>query len=70
MPKSTPLADEVAKVAERVRKATKGKLNEQNTKASMIEPVLRALGWDTEDVAQDVVQVAPFALRLSRSPRT
>ncbi|MBL8802120.1 MAG: hypothetical protein JNN27_09010 [Planctomycetes bacterium] len=44
MPKSTPLADEVAKVAERVRKATKGKLNEQNTKASMIEPVLREFG--------------------------
>lgn len=42
MPKSTPLADEVAKVAERVRRATKGKLNEQNTKASVIEPVLRA----------------------------
>jgi len=36
MPKSTPLADEVAKVAARVRKATKGKINDQNTKAQMI----------------------------------
>lgn len=32
------------------RKLAKGgKPNEQNTKASLVEPVLRALGWDTED---------------------
>ena len=28
------------------------KLNEQNTKATLIEPVLRALGWDLEDLEE------------------
>ncbi len=77
MPKSTPLADEVAKVAERVRKATKGKLNEQNTKASMIEPVLRALGWDTEDVDEVVREFrhrpkdppVDYGLLVNREPK-
>lgn len=50
MPTNTVLASEVAKVAARIRRAAKGRINEQNTKASMIEPILRALGWDTEDV--------------------
>ena len=50
MPKPAELAAELTKLAERIRKSTKSHLNEQNTKASLIEPVLRALGWDTEDV--------------------
>lgn len=37
-------------VRERISKAGARGLNEQNTKATLIEPVLRALGWDTEDV--------------------
>ncbi|MCY3002588.1 MAG: type I restriction enzyme HsdR N-terminal domain-containing protein [Planctomycetota bacterium] len=50
MPKPAELAVELTKLAERIRKSAKSKLNEQNTKASLIEPVLRALGWDTEDI--------------------
>jgi predicted type IV restriction endonuclease len=77
MPKSTPLSDEVAKVAARVRKATKGKINEQNTKASMIEPVLRALGWDTEDVDEVVREFrhrpkdppVDYGLLVNREPK-
>ena len=30
----------------------KRSMNEQNTKATLVEPVLRALGWDTEDVEE------------------
>jgi hypothetical protein len=77
MPKSTPLTDEVSKVAARVRKATKGKINEQNTKASMIEPVLRALGWDTEDVDEVVREFrhrpkdppVDYGLLVNREPK-
>lgn len=50
MPKPAELAAEFTKLAERIRKSAKSKINEQNTKASLIEPVLRALGWDTEDI--------------------
>jgi hypothetical protein len=37
-------------VRERIAIAGSRGLNEQNTKATLIEPILRALGWDTEDV--------------------
>lgn len=50
MPKPAELAVELTKLADRIRKSAKSKINEQNTKASLIEPVLRALGWDTEDI--------------------
>ncbi len=53
-----------------------GKINEQNTKAALIQPVLRALGWDVEDL--DEVQFeyrrtpkdnpVDYALLLSRVP--
>ncbi len=29
---------------------TKASINEQNTKATLIQPILRALGWDVEDL--------------------
>lgn len=54
MPAPTRLADELARIADRVRKSAKSRLNEQNTKASLIEPVLRLLGWDTEDIDEVV----------------
>lgn len=44
------LADVLAGVHRRIDRAKAAPLNEQNTKATLIEPVLRALGWDTEDV--------------------
>lgn len=52
-------------------------LNEQNTKASLIDPVLRALGWDTEDVYEVAREFKPrradkpvdYALLSQRTPR-
>ena len=43
------------------------RLNEQDTKATLIEPVLRALGWKVEDV--DEVRREYTAKRRDR-PRT
>jgi hypothetical protein len=54
MPAPKRLADELARIADRVRKSAKSRLNEQNTKASLIEPVLRLLGWYPEDVDEVV----------------
>ncbi|HKX45882.1 MAG TPA: hypothetical protein VJP77_04220 [Planctomycetota bacterium] len=42
---STTTLDDVRR---RIARASRG-LNEENTKATLIEPVLRALGWDVED---------------------
>ncbi len=52
-------------------------INEQNTKASLIEPILRVLGWDTEDFEEVHREYKPksadkpvdYALFLMRSPR-
>src|SRR5436190_17249853 len=48
-----PLAKTLAEVRRRIASAKRG-LNEENTKATLIEPVLRALGWDVEDVDEVV----------------
>jgi hypothetical protein len=53
------------------------KLGEQNTKATLIEPVLRALGWDVEDIeaVHREFKVKPrdkpvdYALLVLRTPR-
>jgi len=42
----------LAEVRRRIANAPKRGLNEQNTKATLIEPVLRALGWDVENVEE------------------
>jgi hypothetical protein len=44
------LSKTLAEVRGRVINHSKRGLNEQNTKATLIEPVLRTLGWNTEDV--------------------
>jgi hypothetical protein len=52
-------------------------LNEQNTKSSLIDPVLRALGWDTEDFEEVHREYKPkptdnpvdYALFILRTPR-
>ena len=49
-----PLAKVLKDVRARIARATSQRLNEENTKATLIEPVLRALGWDTEDVEEVV----------------
>jgi hypothetical protein len=45
------LSQTLADVRKRIAKTPKG-LNENNTKATLIEPVLRALGCDVEDVEE------------------
>lgn len=52
-------------------------MNEQNTKATLVEPVLRALGWDTEDIDEVVHEYkrrpsddpVDYALLSQRTPR-
>lgn len=40
----------LAEVRKRIARAGSNGLNEPNTKSTLIESVLRALGWDVEDV--------------------
>jgi len=71
------LPDVVATVRSRISKyrGTKG-FNEQNTKASLIVPVLEALGWNTNDPEDVQWEYKPkpkynpvdFALMLKRTP--
>jgi hypothetical protein len=46
----TTLARTIEGIRARNQRAGKKLLNEQNSKATLIEPVLRALGWDVEDI--------------------
>ena len=70
--------DEVlAQVRDRIARYRAQAIGEQNTKAALIEPILRALGWDIEDI--DEVQreyrqkpgdnPVDYALILLRTPR-
>ena len=77
MPTPPPLASILATARKRIAQAGKKGLNEQDTKATLIEPVLRALGWDTESV--DEVQreyrvkrqhkPVDYGLLANRTPR-
>ena len=44
------LANTLEEIRRRIQAAAKRPLNEYNTKATLIEPVLRALGWNVENV--------------------
>ena len=46
------LSETLAEVRRRIQQSSRRHLNEQNTKATLIEPVLRALGWDVEDIEE------------------
>lgn len=48
------LTDTLEALRRRIHSASRRRMNEQNTKATLIEPLLRALGWDTEDVEEVV----------------
>jgi hypothetical protein len=70
--------DEVlAQVRNRLTRYRDQSLNEQNTKSSLIDPVLRALGWDTEDFEEVHREYKPkptdnpvdYALFILRTPR-
>jgi len=74
---SPQLAEVVARVRDRISKLRGDKgFNEQNTKASLIVPVLQALGWDTNDSDEVHWEYKPkprynpvdFALMLQRTP--
>jgi hypothetical protein len=64
-------------VAEKVRRFQDRSLGEQNTKASLIEPVLEALGWDIRDPDEVHREFKPtsqdkpvdYCLTLLRKPR-
>ncbi|MEW4530636.1 hypothetical protein [Maioricimonas sp. JC845] len=66
----------VANVAVKINKYRSRGINEQDTKAALIQPILRALGWDVEDpeeLAREYKQrrqdrPVDYALQLLRSP--
>lgn len=67
----------IAQVRERIEQYRGRRLDEQNTKATLIAPVLRALGWNTEDVDEVHLEYrtrsthnpVDYALLLTRQPR-
>lgn len=71
------LAETLAEVRRRIKRVGNRPMNEENTKATLIEPVLRALGWDVEDVdevqrefkAQPRHKPVDYGLLVVRTPR-
>jgi Restriction Enzyme Adenine Methylase Associated len=71
------LRDVVRDVISKIRRYQDRNMGEQNTKASLIEPVLEALGWDVRDPdevfrefkAKSVDSPVDFALTILRKPR-
>src|SRR6266705_295814 len=71
------LASTLAQTRERVLRHRGAAIGEQNTKAALIEPVLRALGWDLEhldEVRREYRRTAgdnpvDYALLILRTPR-
>jgi predicted type IV restriction endonuclease len=74
---SQRLSQAIKTIAARVPKYRDRALGEQNTKASLIEPVLEALGWDIRDPDEVHREFRPiskdspvdYALKLIRKPR-
>ncbi|MCK5943356.1 MAG: type I restriction enzyme HsdR N-terminal domain-containing protein [Planctomycetes bacterium] len=71
------LVETLAEVRRRIQRNGSRSINEENTKATLIEPVLRALGWDVEDVdeVQREFKTQPrhkpvdYGLLVVRTPR-
>jgi hypothetical protein len=71
------LAGAVATVRDRIAKYQQQGIGEQDTKAALIVPVLRALGWDVEDLEDVKLEYrrrpsdnpVDYALFLLRTPR-
>jgi hypothetical protein len=71
------LAAVLAQARERVVRHRGSAIGEQNTKATLIEPILRALGWDLEDLEEvrreyrrrPADNPVDYALHLLRTPR-
>jgi len=76
-PESPNLRDAVRDAVGKVRRYQDRNIGEQNTKASLIEPVLEALGWDVRDPdevfreykAKSVDSPVDYALTILRKPR-
>ncbi len=66
----------LADVAERIARYRDARIGEQNTKATLIAPVLRALGWNVEDLDEVHLEYryksqdkpVDYALMLQRKP--
>src|SRR5262249_46228001 len=73
----TGLEQAIQEVIAKVQRFQGRTLGEQNTKASLIEPVLEALGWDIRDPDEAHREFRPtgkdspvdYALKLNRTPR-
>jgi hypothetical protein len=71
------LDNALATVRDRIAKYQRQSIGEQDTKAALIVPVLRALGWDTEDLEDVKLEYkrlssdnpVDYALFLLREPR-
>lgn len=71
------IEDAIALAAGKAKRFGDRRLGEQNTKASLIEPVLEALGWDIRDPDEVHREFRPkgkdspvdYALKLIRKPR-
>src|ERR1035437_7107702 len=71
------LDNALATVRDRIAKYQRQSIGEQDTQAALIVPVLRALGWDTEDLEDVKLEYKPlasdtpvdYALFLLREPR-
>jgi hypothetical protein len=67
----------IIETTEKIRRFKDRNLGEQNTKASLIEPILEALGWDIRDPDEVHREFKPtskdspvdYALKLMRKPR-
>src|SRR5215207_2255246 len=72
----TPALEQVRDRIARYRDRSSS-IGEQNTKAALIEPILRALGWDIEDPEEvwreyrrrSVDNPVDYALMILRTPR-
>jgi hypothetical protein len=70
------LSDAIQNVRAKIQRQGSKSLNEQATKATLIQPVLRALGWDVEDLEDIQLEYrrkpsdkpVDYALMLMRSP--
>jgi hypothetical protein len=67
----------LGQVRERIVRYRDGGIGEQDTKAALIDPVLRALGWDVEDLEEVQREYrlkggdnpVDYALSILRTPR-
>jgi hypothetical protein len=73
----TAFQEVLGQVRDRIARYSGSPINEQNTKAALIEPILRSLGWDIEDWEEVEREYKPkrvdnpvdYALLVLRTPR-